>query len=516
MRIILLSGLIALCMQAHAASGIDSAYWEYQVKPGDSLWSLADQHLASPAYVPRLQKLNHIADPYRLTPGSRVRVPYPWVKQQPSSARIEEFSGEVTAQDSKNQSLPINKETRYPKGVRFQTGNDAMLKLRFEDGSTLLMGANSSAQLQTEIYYPSTGSAKTEIRLDKGNAGSSVIPNILMPGRYQIRTPSAVTTVRGTEFRVSAESTDSTATEVLRGKVNVGGQQGGKVDVQAGFGTTTQQGAKPTAPEALPAAPDLSPLPAQSSFNPPLLQWTADQQAVAYRVKINGPGSTGQQLSERTVNGPQFYLSLPANGQYQLAARARNAHGLEGYDSSKTFELKAYPTPPLLLGTAGPQEIRGQTFSLHTTASPERPVQWQLSRQPDFSQISQTLLLTTPESKLTLPEDGQWYWRVAHVDGQGQPGPYSEIQSLLSKGLFSSLKPALPVLLARHYPVKDARYTLTLLAQADRQTVVYRNTAIQPSWPLSQLPKGQFLARLEIHGEAGYHAIEANEIIQLH
>jgi hypothetical protein len=102
---------------------------------------------------------------------------------------------------------------RYPKGVRFQTGNDAMLKLRFEDGSTLLMGANTSAQLQTEIYYPSTGSAKTEIRLDKGNAGSSVIPNILMPGRYQIRTPSAVTTVRGTEFRVSAETADSTATE---------------------------------------------------------------------------------------------------------------------------------------------------------------------------------------------------------------------------------------------------------------------------------------------------------------
>jgi hypothetical protein len=168
----------------------------------------------------------------------------------------------------------------------------------------------------------------------------------------------------------------------------------------------------------------------------------------------------------------------------------------------------------LLQATAGPQEIRGLTLSLNTTASPEHPVQWQLSRQPDFSQISQTLLLTTPQQQADLPEDGQWYWRVAHLDAQGQPGPYSETQSVLAKGLFSSLNQAVPALLARHYPVKDARYTLTCCPgrPSDRDLPQYRPAGMA-AVPAAQ---GQFLARLEIHGEAGYHAIEANEIIQLH
>lgn len=515
MRIIPIAVVILLFNHAHAASGIDSASWEYLVKPGDSLWTFADQHLASPAYVPRLQKLNHIADPYRLPPGSRIKVPYLWVKQQPSAARIEEFSGEVSAQDGSGKPLPISKDMRYPKGVQFQTGDDAMLKLRFADGSTLLLNANTKAQLQNEIYYPSTGSARTEIRLDKGNAGSAVIPNILMPGRYQIRTPSAVTTVRGTEFRVSAETADSTATEVLRGKVKVNGNKQGQVDVPAGFGSLTSSRAKPTLPEALPAAPDLSTLPSASRFNPPLLQWQADQLAVAYRVTLRGPGEHGQQRVERTVTGPQLYAALPENGEYQLSARARNAHGLEGYDSSHTFTLKAFPPPPLLQASDGVQDIRSNTFSLILNASPARPVQWQLARSADFASIVQQRTLTETDSTITLPDKGQWYWRVARLDASGQTGPYSETQAINVRGLLATLRHAVPSLLARRYPLDAASYTLTLSDQADMKTVRYRNSRPQPAWPLAQLPHGKYFARLEVSDDHGYQAVETVEEIDL-
>ena len=516
MRIIPFALVILLSSHVQAASGIDSASWEYLVKPGDSLWTFADQHLSSPAYVPRLQKLNRIADAYRLTPGSHIRVPYPWVKQQPSTARIEEFAGEVSAHDAAGKALPISKDIRYPKGVQFQTGNDAMLKLRFADGSTLLLNANTNAQLQNEIYYPSTGSARTEIMLDKGNAGSSVIPNILMPGRYQIRTPSAVTTVRGTEFRVSAETVDSTATEVLRGKVKVNGNKQGQVEVPAGFGSLASASTKPTPPEALPAAPDLSALPGSSNFNPPLLQWNADQLAVAYRVKLRGPGEHGQQLAERTVSGPQLYTALPENGEYQLLARARNAHGLEGYDSSRSFTLQSYPQPPLLQAADGVQEIHGKSFTLTLDASPSRPVQWQLARSADFASIVQQRTLTETASPIELPDQGQWFWRVARLDAKGKAGPYSDTQSVNVRGLFARLRHTVPSLLARHYPVATARYTLTLSEQADMKTVRYHDSRPQPAWPLAQLPAGKYFARVEVSGDNGYQATEAIEEIQLH
>jgi len=515
MRIIPFVCTILLFNSAHAASGIDSARWEYLVKPGDSLWTFADQHLSSAAYVPRLQKLNRIADPYRLTPGSRIKVPYAWVRQQPSSAQIEEFSGEVSAHDAAGKPMPISKDIRYPKGVQFHTGNDAMLKLRFADGSTLLLNSNTTAQLQNEIYYPSTGSARTEIKLDKGNTSSAVIPNILMPGRYQIRTPSAVTTVRGTEFRVSAETADSTATEVLRGKVNVNASKQGQVDVPAGFGAMASANAKLGQPQALPAAPDLSSLPTASSFNPPLLHWQADQQAVAYRVSVRGPGEHGKQIAERTVQQAQLYAALPENGEYRLSARARNATGLEGYDSSRSFTLQAYPQPPLLQAGDGVQEIRGKSFSLRLNASPTQPLQWQLSRTADFASISLQRTLTEADSTIELPDKGAWFWRVARLDAKGQPGPYSDTQAIQVRGLFSALKPAVPSLLARRYPVAGARYTLTLSDQADMKTIRYRDSRAQPVWPLAQLPQGRYFARLEVSGEHGYQAIEAFEEVQL-
>ncbi|MBV8681067.1 MAG: FecR domain-containing protein [Aquitalea sp.] len=510
----------ALCLSfasyaAVAASGNDSATWSYEVKQGDSLWSFADQHLSSPAYVPRLQNLNHIADPYHLIPGSHIKVPYPWVRQHPSTSQIEEFSGEVSAHDAHGKPLPINKEMQYPKGVQFQTGNDAMLRLRFADGSTLQLNANSSAQLQNEIYYPSTGSAKTEIKLDKGNAGSSVIPNILMPNRYQIRTPSAVTTVRGTEFRVNAETADSTATEVLRGKVNVSGKKNAQVDVPAGFGSLSTLGSKPTTPEALPAPPDLSALPARSDFNPPVLSWQADPQARAYRAGLRGPGLDGQQQLHRVLGQPLLMPSLPANGEYQLSVRVRNLHGLEGYDSKRSFVLHAFPTPPLLQSVSGVQETRSATLALKLAASPEHPLLLQLSRNSDFASISLNQKLVQDNNTLPLPDKGTWFWRVARLDDKGEAGPYSDPQQLLVKGLFASISTAQPALLARRYPVNGARYTLKLADSPAMQHISYHDTRSQPDWPLQQLPRGHYFAQVEVSGDDGYHAVEAREEITI-
>jgi hypothetical protein len=216
-------------------------------------------------------------------------------------------------------------------------------------------------------------------------------------------------------------------------------------------------------------------------------------------------------VSERTVNGPQFYLSCPPTVSTSWP------HGPGMPTAGRLRQQQDLPTQglsrrPLLQATAGPQEIRGLTFSLNTTASPEQPVQWQLSRQPDFSQISQTLLLTTPQHKLTCRRTangiGAWHiWmRKASPAPIAKPSPYWPRAC--------SPTPAVPALLARHYPVKDARYTLTCLPRPT-ETVIYRNTA--PAG-MAAVPAAQrqFLARLEIHGEAGYHAIEANEIIQLH
>ena len=516
MRFLPFCALAAIVSCNASAAPANTATWEYQVKKGDSLWSFADMHLSSAAYVPRLQALNHIGDPYRLTPGSVIKVPYPWVKQQPSAARIEEMSGEVSAKDAAGKPLPVGKEQRYGKGVQFQTGADSMLKLRFEDGSTLTLSASSSAQLQTQIYYPTTGSANTEILLDKGGAGSSVIPNILMPNRYRIKTPSAVTTVRGTEFRVTADNIESSATEVLRGKVNVSNEKKRKqsVDVPAGFGTIADKNGGPGKPEALPPPPDLQSLPRVSQFNPPLLQWQTSANAAAWHLRLNGPGADGKLISDRTVRQPAFFPRLPGNGEYTLQARARSQSGLEGADAEHRFVLQAYPQPPLLLAAAD-AEVRGQTLKVRLSGPESQTVLIQVSRSADFSSMLPPVTAHAAESDIELPEKGKWFWRVARLNADGKPGPFSDTQSVMTKTLFSSIADSKPTLLGRRYPLPGARYTLQLASDPAMKDVRYSQTLDQPSWDLSTLPHGQLYARIQVENSDGYHATESIESVNI-
>ncbi|XLM19859.1 FecR domain-containing protein, partial [Chromobacterium piscinae] len=62
--------------------------------------------------------------------------------------------------------------------------------------------SNSQLTLGKQVFYPTTGAIQSLNQLDRGSASNAVVPKQLMPNRYQIYTPSAVTTVRGTEFRV--------------------------------------------------------------------------------------------------------------------------------------------------------------------------------------------------------------------------------------------------------------------------------------------------------------------------
>ncbi|AXT47228.1 MULTISPECIES: FecR domain-containing protein [Chromobacterium] len=513
-NLILATGCFASTL-ALAGDPADKAIWEYTVKNGDNLWSLAAEHLSSPAYVPKLQARNRIANPYRLIPGSTLRVPYPWIKQAQSDATLEEMSGESAAVDAKGKLLELAVGKKYPKGTRFTTGNDAMIKLRFVDGSSLVINANTDLSLQTQVYYPSTGAIQSQIKLNNGSTGNSVIPNILMPSRYEIRTPSAVTTVRGTEFRVNASGGEDTLAEVLKGSVEVKGRRS-KVDVPAGFGTLSSRKNGPSQPEELPPPPDLSTVAENSQFNPPPLEWQRDERAMSYRVTLSGK----KRLAERQLQTPRYYPRLPGNGDYVLKVRAKNRSGLEGYDSTRSFKLQAYPLPPLLFTRADGAQLRGKSLPLRVDASPERPLRLQISRQPDFAQPLLEQTLTEAEFKAELPESGIWYWRLARLDSHGQPGPFSAAQKVESKGWLSRLDNTTPVLAARPYPVARARYTLTLTqAQAaNANTPPFSLSSDRPQWELKALealPAGQYKATVKVEGEHGYLATEEQEMLTL-
>lgn len=108
-------------------------------------------------------------------------------------------------------------------GALLQTGAGARLRLRCIDGSTLVLADRSTLQL--ERFEPAEAAAATAaarprevlLRLDQGLIRQQVAPG----GGWRVRTPTAVTAVRGTEFIVEVGADQSTAVHVTSGAVAV-------------------------------------------------------------------------------------------------------------------------------------------------------------------------------------------------------------------------------------------------------------------------------------------------------
>ena len=50
--------------------------WTYTVRPGDNLWTISRDYLRSDRTGRGLQSRNRVADPYRLQPGTYLRIPF--------------------------------------------------------------------------------------------------------------------------------------------------------------------------------------------------------------------------------------------------------------------------------------------------------------------------------------------------------------------------------------------------------------------------------------------------------
>lgn len=103
------------------------------------------------------------------------------------------------------------------RGAELRTGASGRIRLRFLDGSTVVLGDRS--QLKLERYEPAADERAREstLLLETGLIGQKVQPG----GVWQVRTPTAVTAVRGTEFIVEFSPEQGTSVAVQSGEVVV-------------------------------------------------------------------------------------------------------------------------------------------------------------------------------------------------------------------------------------------------------------------------------------------------------
>ena len=405
--------------------------WIYTVRPGDNLRNLSEIHLSSMDYWQPLQRHNNISDPQNIPPGSRLKFPVAWLKYQPASALVVQLQGEallVSASDGSSRALTIN--TRLHSGDRIKTGADSNLNILFADGSELLVLSDSEVVMDSLSAYGITGMVDTRIRLQGGRVDTRVVPAQGPGSRYHIITPAAVAAVRGTSFRVSADTDKPVArSEVTEGKVGVSGSGASQL-VPSGFGTITEAGKPPQPPRELLPAPDLSSLPAVLDRLPLQFNWETVENAAAYRFQVAADNQFTRLLADGTSKQASATLDLP-DGEYMLRVRAIDKDMLEGLDATHTFSVDARPLPPVLFGL-GDAALIHDPQPVFTWSRTPADTAWhlQLARDADFNEkLADLSVLRDPYFQPGEPlAEGDYFWRVATYQGDDGQGPFSGAQ----------------------------------------------------------------------------------------
>ncbi len=141
-------------------------------------------------------------------------------------------------------------------GDRLSTGSGDQAKIVFHDDSVLDLGSDTQVLLEKEGGGGAAGRWKTRLRLSQGKLRALVgDASRRVRARYEIETPTAIVSVRGTEVIVTYDSAaEVTGVICLAGQVEVSGTLGligGKVQLAAQSRTEVAKGRFPSSPEAV-------------------------------------------------------------------------------------------------------------------------------------------------------------------------------------------------------------------------------------------------------------------------
>jgi len=131
------------------------------------------------------------------------------------------------------------------------TDTGGRMRIVLNDQSILSLGTKS----RLRVIRHDSARQQTQLELSYGRVRAEVASITRSGGLFEIRTPTAVAAVLGTEFTVEADETGETTIACLRGRVSVRNAQAkvkGEQIVAAGQEAKIERGKKPSAPRAAP------------------------------------------------------------------------------------------------------------------------------------------------------------------------------------------------------------------------------------------------------------------------
>lgn len=502
----------------------------HTVQEGDTLEGLARAYLAAPRQWPLLQARNKVANPRRLQPGSVVWIP---VHLQPAeSATVEFVQGSVTAQTRAGDSpTAVAQGGTLAEGTALQVGPDGFVAVRLADGTVVRVQAQSELQLRQLRRRGRAGSVQSVLEMRSGAVESTVPPSTEPLRRMDIRTPLAVTSVRGTRFNVTMTDAGQTTASVLNGSVavqprsdeasttNAASPSRSTAMLAPGQGLAVAADGTVGTPRPLLTAPDTSGIPpalgdaSLLAINIPPLPGAA-----RYIAQVALDADFTQVLRHGRFDNGQLRWRALDDGRYFLSVRGVDDAGIAGTPAVHPIVIKTRPVAPLHQQPAPGAIVATGTGELQCTQVPD--VRWyrvQVATDAQFSSpVRDEQRLTECRLSLGSLPPGNYFWRMASLlqaaDGQPDQGPFAPPQTFT----VTDRPPALSAQAMQaqdgdttvrlHWPAQpDQRFRLQLARKADPsfEQVTLDTVLDKPEWIGSNLPAGEYLVRIQVLDPSG-------------
>lgn len=219
------------------------AFQSVVVRPGDTLWGIANRYLQDPSKWDQILKYNKLpGDPTVALPGMTLQVPIKLIKKHLRAAHIVYVLNRVSYRRADTAAWKDAKEKdEVFQGDSVRTLEASKAKVRFLNADLLSLDANSLA-----IIKPPD--ENFDVRLAKGG---------VFVGRSRVVTATASITPKTKDTQYSAKVREdlSTLVEVYKGLAAVQAQ-GRTVDVGAGMATEVKPGLAPSVPKKIAELPE--------------------------------------------------------------------------------------------------------------------------------------------------------------------------------------------------------------------------------------------------------------------
>ena len=444
-RRLAIAGFAASFGATAAAAAAPDPTIEFVVVRADTLIGLSQSVLVSPAAWQEVARLNRLPDPNRIQPGQVLKIPTRLLRGQPVGARLVSVTGDVQAAD-----IAASAGTVLAEGQSVQTGAAGSAVIELADGSHMRLPPSSLAQLAASRRLgertdaPASASAAEAAAANAPSgwfAGTMRVlrgsvevfaTKVLRAKPLEVVTPTAIIGVRGTHYRVGIDAqAGRTRAEVVDGVVHIDavGNAAG-ADLTAGFGAIADAGDASPKVARLLAAPELSAVPER--FDQLVVHFALPAETTPLRVQVAADSAFDKIVSDqRFAPGGDVRIAGLDDAQWHLRARRIDAQGIEGFDASRAFVLKARPQPPAYrTPRAGAKQAVGSVEFAWAPNVDAPQAHLQIAEDAAFTRIvDDRAALDAATLRADIGVPGRYFWRLASVRAGGDQGPFGEAQA---------------------------------------------------------------------------------------